>query len=74
MNSSFQAEAVIGAGRGALVAARFGAGWLGWALYPSSTLVISVSLGTGTLLCSASILALFRARKIAHSLVQLQES
>jgi hypothetical protein len=29
---SFQAEAVIGAGRGALVVAMFGAGWLGWGL------------------------------------------
>jgi hypothetical protein len=30
VESSFQAETVIGAGRGALVAAIFGAGWLGW--------------------------------------------
>lgn len=29
---SFQAEAVVGAGRGAVVAAMFGAGWLGWGL------------------------------------------
>jgi hypothetical protein len=32
MNPSFQAEAVIGAGRGALMVAMFGAGWLGWGL------------------------------------------
>jgi hypothetical protein len=29
---SFQADAVIGAGRGALILALFGAGWLGWGL------------------------------------------
>lgn len=32
MDTSFQAEAVIGAGRGALIGAMFGAGWLGWGL------------------------------------------
>jgi hypothetical protein len=32
MNPSFKAEAVIGAGRGALIATCFGAGWLGWGL------------------------------------------
>ena len=32
MDPSFQAEAVIGAGRGALIVAMFGAGWLGWGL------------------------------------------
>jgi hypothetical protein len=32
MDSSSQAEAVIGAGRGALIGAMFGAGWLGWGL------------------------------------------
>jgi hypothetical protein len=32
MDPSFQAEAVISAGRGALIVAMFGAGWLGWGL------------------------------------------
>lgn len=32
MEPSAQAEAVIGAGRGALVEAMFGSGWLGWGL------------------------------------------
>ncbi len=32
MDSSSQAEDVIGAGRGALICAMFGAGWLGWGL------------------------------------------
>jgi hypothetical protein len=32
MDRSLQAEAVIGAGRGALIGAMFGAGWLGWGL------------------------------------------
>ncbi len=32
MDPSFQADAVIGAGRGALISAMFGAGWLGWGL------------------------------------------
>ena len=32
MDPSLQAEAVIGAGRGALIVAMFGAGWLGWGL------------------------------------------
>jgi hypothetical protein len=32
MDSSSQAEAVIGAGRSALIGAIFGAGWLGWGL------------------------------------------
>jgi hypothetical protein len=32
MNPSLQAEAVIGAGRSALIGAMFGAGWLGWGL------------------------------------------
>jgi|ERR1017187_9735325 hypothetical protein len=30
MDAWFQADAVIGAGRGALIGAMFGAGWLGW--------------------------------------------
>ena len=32
MDSSFQAEGLLGAGRGALITAMFGAGWLGWGL------------------------------------------
>ena len=32
MDPLFQADAVIGAGRGALISAMFGAGWLGWGL------------------------------------------
>lgn len=32
MNASLQVEAVIGAGRSALIGAVFGAGWLGWGL------------------------------------------
>lgn len=32
MDRSFQVEAVIGAGRGALIVGMFGAGWLGWGL------------------------------------------
>jgi hypothetical protein len=32
VDPSFQAEAVVGAGRGALIVAMFGAGWLGWGL------------------------------------------
>jgi hypothetical protein len=32
MDAWFQADAVIGAGRGALIGAMFGAGWLGWGL------------------------------------------
>ena len=39
-----------------------------WALFRSNALVIAVSVGTGTLLWAASFSALFRARKIAHSL------
>lgn len=31
-NPSLRAEAVVGAGRGALIVAMFGAGWLGWGL------------------------------------------
>jgi len=32
MDSWFQADTVIGTGRGALITAMFGAGWLGWGL------------------------------------------
>jgi hypothetical protein len=32
MDPSFQAEDMIRAGRGALICAMFGAGWLGWGL------------------------------------------
>src|SRR5208282_2062914 len=32
IDPSFQAQAVVGAGRGALIEAMFGAGWLGWGL------------------------------------------
>ena len=32
MDPSLQTEAVIGAGRGALIGSMFGAGWLGWGL------------------------------------------
>ena len=32
MNAWFQANAIVGAGRGALISAMFGAGWLGWGL------------------------------------------
>jgi hypothetical protein len=39
-----------------------------WSLFRSNTLVISVTVGTGILLWAASVSALFRARKIAHSL------
>ena len=44
--------------------------WCGlcWALFRSNALVIWVSLGTGTLLWAGSVAAMFRARKIAHSL------
>jgi hypothetical protein len=39
-----------------------------WALFRPNALVISVSIGTGILLWAASASALFRARKIVHSL------
>ena len=39
-----------------------------WALFGPNALVISVSIGTGILLWSASVSALFRARKIVQSL------
>jgi hypothetical protein len=32
MNRSFEVEAIVGAGRGALIVGMFGAGWLGWGL------------------------------------------
>jgi len=39
-----------------------------WALFSLNALVISVTVGTGILLWAASVSALFRARKIMHSL------
>jgi hypothetical protein len=39
-----------------------------WALFRSNALVISATLGTGILLWAASVSALLRVRKIAHSL------
>jgi hypothetical protein len=39
-----------------------------WSLFRSNALVISVTVGTGILLWAASVSALFRARKIVHSL------
>ncbi len=39
-----------------------------WSLFRSNALVISVTIGTGILLWAASVSALFRARKIVHSL------
>jgi len=44
-----------------------------WTLFRSSDLVISVTLGTGTLLWGAALSALYNARKIAHSIDQVQE-
>jgi hypothetical protein len=37
MDPSFQAEALISAGRGALIVAMFGAGWFGWGLGDAKT-------------------------------------
>jgi hypothetical protein len=39
-----------------------------WSLFRWNALVISVTAGTGILLWAASVSALFRARKIVHSL------
>jgi hypothetical protein len=44
---------------------------ISWALFRSNALVISVAIGTGTLLWVASVSALLRARKIAESLRSL---
>jgi hypothetical protein len=39
-----------------------------WALFHSSTIAISASIGTGILLWSTCVSALIRARRIEHSL------
>jgi hypothetical protein len=41
-----------------------------WALFRADSIAISVSIGTGILLWTASVSALFRARKIRHELRQ----
>jgi len=61
MNPSLQAQAVIGAGRCALIVAMFGAGWLGWGLGEAKAFNAFVgplfgSTALGLLACSAYVI------------------
>lgn len=64
-DQSFQAEAVVGAGRGALVLAISGSGWLSWGLVESQgfTAVVGPVFGCiGLLLVGASIYTIRKGR------------
>ncbi|MGO9269458.1 MAG: hypothetical protein ACLQOO_04235 [Terriglobia bacterium] len=65
MDPSFQAEAVISAGRGALIVALFGAGWLGWGLGQARAFTGFVGPGFGfveLLLLACSIYVIRKGR------------
>lgn len=67
VDPSFQAEAVVGAGRSALIVAMFGAGWLGWGLSVAKAFTGFVAPVFGLielLLLACSIYAIRRGRKL----------
>jgi len=67
MNPSYQAEAVVGAGRGALIVAMFGAGWLGWGLGEAKafTGVVGPAFGmTELFLLACSIYVIRKGRRL----------
>lgn len=69
LDPSFQAEAVIGAGRGALIVAMFGAGWLGWGLGEARafTAVVGLTFGfTEFFLLACSIYVIRKGRLLRN--------
>ncbi len=67
VDPSFQAEAVVGAGRGALMVAMFGAGWLGWGLSAARAFTGFVGPVFGLIeifLLACSIRAIRKGRKL----------
>lgn len=67
VDPSFQAEAVVGAGRSALIVAMFGAGWLGWGLSVAKAFTGFVGPVFGLielLLLACSIYVIRRGRKL----------
>jgi hypothetical protein len=65
MDSSLQAEALIGAGRGAVIGAMAGAGWLGWGLGNAKAYngFVAPAFGfTALILLACSIYAIQRGR------------
>jgi hypothetical protein len=72
MNPSFKAEAVVGAGRGALIAAMFGSGWLGWGLGDARAFNVFVGPAFGSvelflLACSIYVIRKGRQLRKQHS-------
>lgn len=67
MDRFFQADSVLGAGRGALVSAMFGAGWLGWGLGEAKAFTGYVGLVFGLMelgLLGCSIYVVTKGRRL----------
>jgi hypothetical protein len=74
MDRSVQVEAVIGAGRGALIVAMFGAGWLGWGLSKANAfhgLVGPVFGFTELSLLGCSIYTIAKGRRLRSQFLQV---
>ena len=63
LDRSLQAEAMVGAGRGALVCAMFGAGWLGWGLGAAGEFTGLVGPVFGSLEIVLVVCAIYAIRK-----------
>lgn len=77
MDSSYEAEAVVGAGRGALVVALFGAGWLGWGLGVANafTGVVPPAFGLIELvLVACSVYTIVNGRKLRKQYPPIPEA
>ncbi|MGO8816228.1 MAG: hypothetical protein ACLQVG_16445 [Terriglobia bacterium] len=67
MDRFFQADSVLGAGRGSLVSAMFGAGWLGWGLGEAKAFTGYVGLVFGLMelgLLGCSIYVVTKGRRL----------
>jgi hypothetical protein len=78
MDSSYQAQAVVGAGRSALIGAMFGSGWLGWGLGVTKAFEIGFvgpALGLLTIfLCACSIYTIVNGRRLRRKFPPLPAS
>jgi hypothetical protein len=77
MDPSFQAEAVAGAGRGALIVAMFGAGWLGWGLGVANAFngIVGPAFGLSELaLFGCAIYAILKGRRLRKQYPPVQPS
>jgi hypothetical protein len=63
MDSSFRAEAVVGAGRGALITSCAGAGWLGWGLGEANAFNVVVGPAFGCMALFLWVWSIYTIRK-----------